>query len=546
MPALISSGQLFNTHVERIEDVINKNIDIMLPGVDPIWENMVTSSMGVGPVDALGREYKILKVFMGGLTGIFEQGRSRNDFALFGDATDETFGDRLFQQQVTQSFPDALDGMNQKPYRFGLPMRTMVANIAFTLGELQAEASPAFIGQIVAPKLEGFSRNIAQTLCNSWYTSQNDGYVLSSVTSKSTSGSGPYYLEFEPGNKAIDRFMVGQQLDIYEDSSGSAIGQARRNESAGVRQVVVVDFVDEITNTVRLVSNVDAFSSVVNTDVIVHANSHYTDSGAKFTNIAGINSFLKGGDSSASSTMFNTLLGTVGGSASAAAAGESIFGEDINVNERPEHKSLFRNLNSSLLTEHTLRQILRRFHAAKAKHGQTIDTLVASDGVWLGYESTKIGREILDRTGRLSSLATQGSEGGSAGGANDQFNSGFNFTMDGKSYTGYTSCYVEEGTMYGLKMGGGNYKKYVPPSISGTSSFDQGPAFAPFEFVAGALTGTGTNQLPIYTNAGGRNFVTEASQMPGYLRMQVCPDQFAGLKVVGITEDRIYGQDQTV
>ena len=198
MPALISSGQLFNTHVERIEDVINKNIDIMLPGVDPIWENMVTSSMGVGPVDALGREYKILKVFMGGLTGIFEQGRSRNDFALFGDATDETFGDRLFQQQVTQSFPDALDGMNQKPYRFGLPMRTMVANIAFTLGELQAEASPAFIGQIVAPKLEGFSRNIAQTLCNSWYTSQNDGYVLSSVTSKSASGSGPYYLEFEP------------------------------------------------------------------------------------------------------------------------------------------------------------------------------------------------------------------------------------------------------------------------------------------------------------------------------------------------------------
>jgi hypothetical protein len=541
MPALITSGSLFNTHEKRIEDVINKNIDIMLPGVDPIWENMVTSSMGVGPVDALGREYKILKVFMGGLTGIFEQGRSRNDFALFGDSTDTGFGERLFQQQVTQSFPDPLDGMNQQPYRFGLPMRTMVANIAFTLGELQAEASPAFIGQIVAPKLEGFSRNIAQTLCNSWYTSQNDGYVLSSITSKSASGSGPYYLEFTPGNKAVDRFMVGMQVDIYVDSSGSAIGQARRNEDgSGVRQIAVVDFVDEITNTVRLVSNVDAFSTVADTDVVVHANSHYgASSAAKFTNIAGINSFLKGGDASGTESFFNTILGTN-------ANGESISGEQINVNEKPEHKSLFKNLNSSLLTEHTLRQLLRRFHAAKAKHGQTIDTLVASDGVWLGYESTKIGREVLDRTGRLSSLATQGSEGGSPGGANDQFNSGFNFTMDGKSYTGYTSTYVEEGTMYGLKMGGGNYKKYVPPSISGTSAFDQGPAFAPFEFVAGALTGTGTNQLPIYTNSGGKNFVTEASQMPGYLRMQVCPDQFAGMKVVGITEDRLYGETQTV
>ena len=541
MAALITSGSLFNTHEKRIEDVINKNIDIMLPGVDPIWENMVTSSMGVGPVDALGREYKVLKVFMGGLTGVFEQGRSRNDFALFGDSTNEGFGDRLFQQQVTQSFPDALDGMNQQPYRFGLPMRTMVANIAFTLGELQAEASPAFIGQIVAPKLEGFSRNIAQTLCNSWYTSQNDGYSICAVKNKSASGSGPYFLEFEPGNKAIDRFMVGQQVDIYLPSSGSATGGTRRNESGGVRQTAVVDFVDEITNKVRLVSDVAAFASVVNDDVVVHANSHYTDSGAKFTNIAGINSFLKGGDGNGSTdNFFNTILGPN------ASGGEAISGEEINVNEKPEHKSLFKNLNSSLLTEHTLRQLLRRFHAAKAKHGQTIDTLVASDGVWLGYESTKIGREIIDRTGRLSSLATQGSEGGSPGGATDQFNSGFSFTMDAKSYTGYTSNYVEEGTLYGLKMQGGNYKKYVPPSISGTSAFDQGPAFAPFEFVAGALTGTGTNQLPIYTNAGGKNFVTEASQMPGYLRMQVCPDQFAGMKVVGITEDRLYGEAQTV
>ncbi len=86
----------------------------------------------------------------------------------------------------------------------------------------------------------------------------------------------------------------------------------------------------------------------------------------------------------------------------------------------------------------------------------------------------------------------------------------------------------------------------MPPSVSGTSAFYQGPAFAPFEFVAGALTGTGTNQLPIYSNAGGKNMVTEASQMPGYLRMQVCPDQFAGMKVVGITEDRMYGEAQTV
>ena len=165
---------------------------------------------------------------------------------------------------------------------------------------------------------------------------------------------------------------------------------------------------------------------------------------------------------------------------------------------------------------------------------------MASYGVWLGYESTKIGREVIDRTGRLSSLSTQGSEGGSAGGDQNQFSSGFSFTIDGRTYNGYTSTYVENGTCYGLRMGGGNYKKYVPPSIQGTSSMDGAPAFAPFEFVAGALTGTGTNQLPIYSNANGRNLATEASQMPGYMRMQICPDQFSGIKIKNITEDRVY------
>ena len=547
----IVTGKLFNTHEKRIEEVINKNIDIMLPGVDPIWENMVTTSMGVGPVDALGRDYKILKTYMGGITGIFEQGRPRGDFPLFGDST-SSIGDRLYQQSLTQNFPDPLDGVNAKAYRFGVGMRSMVANIAFTLGELQAEASPAFIGQIVAPKLEGFSRNIAQTLCNSWYTSQNDGYVLAHIADKDSvrtdATDGSKYLKVEVGNQAVDRFMVGMQLDIMDVSAGTGVGQGktntRLNESGGVRQTVVVDSLDELAGTITLVAPSGGFdfSTVADGasgtgDVLVHANSVHTDTAKYFTNIAGINSYLKFGDTSGSAnrgesdTDANTILGLY----------ESVAGERINVNDKPEHRSFEYDMNNALLTEHTMRQILRRFHAAKHKYGHVIDTLVASDGVWLGYESTKIGREILDRTGRLSNISVgQGSEGGGDQGTTEQFSSGFSFTMDGKTYRGYTSTYVENGVMYGLRMQGGNYKKYVPPSIQGTSTFDQAPAFAPFEFVAGALTGTGTNQLPIYTNANGRNLVTEASQMPGYMKMQIVPDQFSGLKIKNISEDRVY------
>jgi hypothetical protein len=34
--------------------------------------------------------------------------------------------------------------------------------------------------------------------------------------------------------------------------------------------------------------------------------------------------------------------------------------------------------------------------------------------------------------------------------------------------------------------------------------------------------------------------VTQASQMPGRIRMQLVPDQVNGMKLTGITEDRVY------
>jgi len=174
---------------------------------------------------------------------------------------------------------------------------------------------------------------------------------------------------------------------------------------------------------------------------------------------------------------------------------------------------------------------LRRFHAAKNKYGQYIDCLIASDGVWLNYESTKIGREILDRTGRLSSVTNEGSD------------QGFQFTFDGRGYTGYTSTYVEDNTVYGIRKGGNNWKRYVPPAASGTSSFAQADAGVPFEFIAGALTGTGSNKLPIYNSSGSTTLVTEGVQMPGQMRMQLVPDQPAGMKLTGVTQDKIFSDN---
>ena len=98
--------------------------------------------------------------------------------------------------------------------------------------------------------------------------------------------------------------------------------------------------------------------------------------------------------------------------------------------------------------------------------------------------------------------------------------------------------------MYGLRKGGANWKKYVPPSPKGTQKFDKAEAFIPFEFVAPAL-GYSTIKVPITRVTGtgsGNSLLTEGAQMPGMLRMQLVPDQPAGMKLEGVTFDKQYGE----
>ena len=543
-------GSLFSTQSERIEEVINKSIDVIAPSLDPVWMNQIVTSQGVGKADEIGRDMQVIRVFSGGLTGVFEQAAPRDDFPLYGDDGnshyfDSTRARRFFTQGLNNVFPDPTTGMNLATYRLVVGMRAMVGNIMFTLGELQAEATSAVIGQIVSPKLEGFGRNISHQLCNYTYLSQNAFYRLCQVTNPSTpvTTGGINTVTFQPDNEAIDRFFPGQQVDIY----GANDPTNRLNESAGVRQIVVVQSVDELTNTVTLVSRAYDFDTTESASdeefsancIIVYANSNSgvtAESGssgeAEYTGIAGLNSWLKTGTSSGT----DYLLG------SEAVTSQSSGTSAIDVNVYPEHKSLGYDMNGAALTEHFMRKLLRRFHAAKNKYGYTIDTLIASEGVWLAYEATRIGREIVDRSGRIGGTSPQGYN------SNENFG-GFKFAMDGRTYTGYTSTYVEDGTMYGLKLGGNNYKRYVPSDVRNSRDFSQAK-YAPFKFVASALTGLGTNQLPIFSTGsqgGGGGLtvtnVTEGSQMPGWLRMQIIPDQFCGMKVVNCATDKIWGQN---
>ena len=533
-----TTGSLFDKQSDRIQEVLNKNIELFLPALDPAWRDTFVTSQGVGPASLIGRDLKILKIYMGSMAGVLDMADNTNNFVLYGDKTVTDIGAKLQQQSFTNTWPDATDGVMAKPYRLGVGMKAMVSNLYMSLGEMTAEATPAFIGEVIGPKLEGHARLMAHTLCNYWYLAENSNYQLSSLSytaalaefstnflttnpptfAAAATSTAATAVRFQVPEKNIDRYAVGMRVDLFT----SATPQIRINDSASVaasqntttRISAWVAAIDEVTNKVTIAFGqaLSATGLTLNDTYYVYfANARKLNSGAPASSngygFAGINSWLKNS---------GNLLG-----------GDADSSNAIDVNVHPEFKSFFKS-SVGTLTEHKMRQYLRGFHRAKEKYGQYIDCLIASDGVWLNYEAQKIGQYMLDRTNRLSSLTNEGSQ------------EGFKFTFDGRTYTGYTSNYIEDGTVYGIRKGGQNWKKYVPPSPKGTQKFDKAEGFIPFEFVGPAL-GYADVKVPIQKVSGNSTLITEGMQMPGMLRMQLVPDQPAGMKLTNVTTDRQYG-----
>ena len=87
-------GTLFATHSDRIQEVINKTIDFIIPQTDPFFRNTILTSQGVGPVSDIGRDMKILKIYSGGFAGVIEQAGPRGDLPIYGDALNSNRGSK--------------------------------------------------------------------------------------------------------------------------------------------------------------------------------------------------------------------------------------------------------------------------------------------------------------------------------------------------------------------------------------------------------------------------------------------------------------------
>lgn len=535
-----NTNSLFDLQKIAIQEVISKKVEVSMAKADPVWRDTVLSAQGVGEVGAIGRGLEVKKLYNSAVGGIIESGSVRGDFTMYGDDSGVNYSNVLQTIGTTRTVPSAADDPTGLPASLRVPMKSIQTNMKITMEEKQAEALPAFIGQVMAPRLLNFAEGLARRLCNSWYVSQTNNYRLAAIGS--SSGSEAYTVDgtnkkikFYPTNRALNRFARGDRVDIMRNFSGTPVRMNDSNVTAG--GVVQAD-----AATQTLASRIRAFVSAVNklqgwvevtfdpatsagkfsgtgslstgqlsTDsYIVWANT--TVGGLAMTDIPGFHSWAKFGGAA---TADNQLLGSE-------ALGTTVDGI-IDIRIHPQFQSFYKNVNG-VLTEHRLNTYLDRVQEAFEDDGHYIDTMVTTAGVIRAAAAQKEARMILDRTGNLSSLAKEGEDG-----------MGMVHHHNGRQYSMTVSRWVEYGTLLGYRRSG-NWVKYVPPKVPGSGNMPGVEPGIPFELLVPSITGQPAVTWPIYNNGE----LTSASQMPGHLRMTLVPDkQVRMMKLDNLTEERV-------
>lgn len=126
-----ATGNLFDIEANVFEEIINKDVDIILPTLDPAWRDTFVSNQGVFPTNQLGRQWKAIRILRGTYTGVIDGGTARDDFTLYGENYTR-WSDKMMLQDIEQTWPDPLEGPKPGSLRLAFGLQSMHTNLALS------------------------------------------------------------------------------------------------------------------------------------------------------------------------------------------------------------------------------------------------------------------------------------------------------------------------------------------------------------------------------------------------------------------------------
>lgn len=487
---------------EELPSVIHES----LPQIAPIYKFVRQSSIGVKK-DDIGRQWKVLHLFETGLAGLM---KSANPAGV-AMATNTNFAQSQFVDATDTAdlspFPNPVGTPHVGSIKRTLTLQKATGNFGLPITWQQGDQlSASQIGQ-VAREVKGVGMMRALTEAQSFFMSANNSLCQVDNADIANDGSGYVKFTVKSGTGRTAFFRIGMMVDFVINNGGvPTYGTATdgtdvlnyRTSTAAYDPLVVAD-VDYLGGTIT-VASVAAYDMgtygtggalVVLDDMHVVLRECSTVSREMRT--WGLNDWI------ASSGQI------MGGSAASGA---------LDLDSQSQFKSKVAAINGPL-TDQVMNGYIGAF--LDAYPGATIDTILTTMGVTMKYiEQPGLGnnRMVYDRTNKDLKVAGGWSE--------------VSYSFNGKDLRWIISPMCLGKTLYGIKLGGGNLTRYVPPSIGGKD----GRVGGDVEFLA--PLGGHSNIFKIAHDSSGQSM--DMLEAPFWQYGLLAPLDVRSVKLTGLTE----------
>lgn len=512
-----------STIMETLDSTIQQELPALaiesLPGIDPIYNGMIRTTQNVVR-DRGGRGWEVAHRFRTSISGMFEPRAATGGSAHATAVQSVRFG-------TAQNYPDPTKNQHVGNVTRYLGLNCHHGNFSLPLFLFKAEALSTVQFKTIADDLQGLAKLRAQLEAVSFYAPASGALgVLAAAGMTYDPGSNVSYKgKFTPTSSRIRWWVNGMLVDFFDDASGT---NKINSLSGGTSDLpLVVDGVDYVDGTVTITEptgttyldnsllnpssdDLDTTECYVFPRGAVQGGDDITDSGTLFrTGHYGIESWL-----------INT--GTLFGDAKGWNRGGNTQTAAFTIANYPQFKSFITPNLAAPLTDEVLN---RKVGAMMDAYDLQIDTFITTRGVIDKHiKQSTLGPSRLnyDRTGKSANIKGGWSK--------------VMYEYEGKEIDIFQSPYCQTGTLYGVKLGGGNLRRYVPPRavpVGGVQApgtgIDMGEEI---EFIVPMAGGNSIFRL--VTNSDGR--VLDLVEAPFYQYSQVAPLDVRGIKIAGITE----------
>jgi len=459
---------------DLVKEELPPGIRETLPELDPVFTEVIQTSQEVVR-DLIGSEWKIRYNLETSLAGGVKWVSPGGGTVNLGSVAEPLRQSLVWGTQ--QSFPTAAESPAVGNIRLTLSMAKLFGNFYLPEDVFASDELSSSVVREVVRNIKGVAKRVAQQNIV-WFYLPSTGELC--TVSGISSYSGKAEITFTPDNGRIRWFYNGMVVDVYNQDFTTN----RTSDFA-----VVVDNVDYLNKTVRLVRpDGTAFpAGFVNGDKVVAKDCYSSGKLGPY----GLDDWTK-----SSGALFDASSG-------------------VNVSNYSQFKSLVSDISASL-TESTLAEKMGQFVDA---YGLYLDTVITTRGVTQGFmEQPTFGKGefIFNRQGAPLNFVGGWSKVG--------------FVYDGRNYQWLISPYMREETLYVVKLGGKNLKRYVPPNVPQMGS--RADFGGEIRFLAGLGGGSGIFKLA-HTSAGATQPMVEA---PFISRCQMAPEIVMGIKLTSITE----------